>query len=177
MPEYVTERGFGMYADFPYDTYTNTPERVRYTVQESSAASERKVWVGSGQDRAHLNEDQARAVRDALTEFLDDAPTADPSPTNAFEDAEVAKEKREGEREALVAVLTAKLVPGKIIEWSVFADAILADGFTRHAPETVLAVAESIGNYVAAEYEDDRALDDMILQLRALAAPDQGPTS
>jgi hypothetical protein len=63
-----TERGFAIYARL---TDTNGYE-VR--VQESSSAEERKVWIFCGPIAAgptpHLNEDQARQVRDALTAFL-----------------------------------------------------------------------------------------------------------
>lgn len=41
-----------------------------FTVQESSLATERKVWIGREGDRAHMNEAEARAVRDALNQFL-----------------------------------------------------------------------------------------------------------
>lgn len=64
-----TPRGFRLYALFDHrDYHTDLPER--YSVQESSLATERKVWVGSGDRRAHLTEAEARQVRDALTEFL-----------------------------------------------------------------------------------------------------------
>lgn len=63
MPDYYTERGFAMYADHPTADGS-------FTVQESSLATERKVWVGLGDARAHLSEAEARIVRDALTEFL-----------------------------------------------------------------------------------------------------------
>lgn len=69
MPQRVTERGFAVYAEFEHSDYESTaPES--YTVQESSLATERKVWVGGGTCRAHLNEAEARMVRDALNEFL-----------------------------------------------------------------------------------------------------------
>lgn len=58
-----------MYARFEHADYEGDPERL-FTVQESSLATERKVWIGQGDERAHLNEDEARIVRDALTEFL-----------------------------------------------------------------------------------------------------------
>lgn len=77
-----TNRGFRS-TKVPFHDYPGTPERV-FHVQESSLAGERKVWVGaqpltipddhSGPwtlTRAHLNEDEARAVRDALTEWLE----------------------------------------------------------------------------------------------------------
>ena len=37
--------------------------------------------------------------------------------------------------------------------------------------DAILALAEQIGNHVASEYDEDRNLDQMILQLRALTAP------
>jgi hypothetical protein len=118
----------------------------------------------------------------------------DPSPTNAFEDAEVAREEAKDEREVLARVIDPEAFEehrmetlGKtlaIVQWSArrfmaqkAADAVLAAGYVRRTPETVLAIAESIGNHVAAEYDDDRALDDMILQLRALVAAAEGRTS
>lgn len=46
-----------------------------FTVQESSLATERCLWVGlSAGDRGHLTEDQVRAVRDAMTEWLSRRP-------------------------------------------------------------------------------------------------------
>lgn len=63
MPDYVTQRGFAMYADIP--TVVGN-----FTVQQSSLATERKVWVGLRDTRAHLSVDEARRVQQALTEFL-----------------------------------------------------------------------------------------------------------
>jgi hypothetical protein len=68
MPKYLTPRGFVMYADFRHEDHRGPH---RFTVQESSLATERRVWIGSDDDRAHLNETEARAVRVALTEFLE----------------------------------------------------------------------------------------------------------
>lgn len=64
-----TERGFALYAGFDHADYRGDETRF-FSVQESSLATERKVWIGQGDERAHLNEDEARIVRDALTEFL-----------------------------------------------------------------------------------------------------------
>lgn len=68
---YRTPRGFSMYADFVYRDYQSSDES-NFTVQESSLASEAKVWVGveGSSGRAHLGVDEARAVRDALSAFL-----------------------------------------------------------------------------------------------------------
>ena len=66
--EDVTNRGFGI-TEFYYRDYDNTGEQ-HFSVQESSLATERKVWIGPGDERAHLNEDEARRVRDALSAFL-----------------------------------------------------------------------------------------------------------
>jgi hypothetical protein len=68
----VTERGFMIYAEFT-DTYGSS---VR--VQESSAASEPKVWIfcdkrGDEPASPHLSVEQARLVRDALNEFIKEA--------------------------------------------------------------------------------------------------------
>lgn len=91
MAQEHTERGFAVYARVKIggDGYDSI---VDFTVQESSLATERRVWVGKGENRGHLTEQQARAVRDALTEFLGDAhgeyhtltelpPTPTPPPT------------------------------------------------------------------------------------------------
>lgn|GEM_PF-4122640 len=75
MTEYTTERGFTGYAQLE-DSYG-----ADVRVQDSSAAEAAHVWifieggqVGDNDGSAHLNEDQARQVRDALTAFLDDDP-------------------------------------------------------------------------------------------------------
>lgn len=70
MPKAYTPRGFAIYAEFDHSDYEGD-KRSLFTVQESSLATERKVWIGKD-DRAHLNEDEARIVRDALSEFLGD---------------------------------------------------------------------------------------------------------
>jgi hypothetical protein len=65
-----TERGFA-YTAFEYQDYRSTPKRT-FSIQESSLATERKVWIGADDERAHLNEAEARIVRDALTAWLGD---------------------------------------------------------------------------------------------------------
>jgi hypothetical protein len=61
-----TERGFRIYAEL----------QVRgreLRVQESSLATDRRVWLFSEEGIAvDLNEAQARTVRDALSAFLED---------------------------------------------------------------------------------------------------------
>lgn len=71
MPESYTPRGFAMYATFEHADYPGDETGI-FTVQESSLATEHKVWIGRNEHRAHLSVDEARTVRDALTEFLDD---------------------------------------------------------------------------------------------------------
>lgn len=66
--EQVTPRGFSMYAEFRYSPYRGEPEEI-VTVQESSLATERRVWVGTT-DRMHLTEKDAAIVRDALHRFI-----------------------------------------------------------------------------------------------------------
>ncbi|WP_353707258.1 hypothetical protein ABRQ22_14725 [Cellulosimicrobium sp. ES-005] len=94
---YETPRGFAGYAQLE-DTYG-----ARVRVQESSAASRRAVWifteggaVASGDKpndgSAHLDEAQARQVRDALTAFLGD----DPLEAAALRVEELATDMREG---------------------------------------------------------------------------------
>ena len=70
MPD--TERGFAIYTTF-HDTYGH-----RVWVQESSAATEPKVWIFcDGVDTApHLNVDQAKMVRAALDRFIAEATDA-----------------------------------------------------------------------------------------------------
>lgn len=64
-----TERGFAIWR-IPNADYTGEPERI-VTVQESSLATEFRVWVGySDEQRMHLTADAARQVRDALTAWL-----------------------------------------------------------------------------------------------------------
>jgi hypothetical protein len=77
-----TERGFQFteiaVADYPGE------EPRSLQVQESSLASERKVWLGQADGpghgepgrRFHLNEEEARQVRDALSRFLGDESSA-----------------------------------------------------------------------------------------------------
>lgn len=68
-----TERGFGKYGGF-IDTY-----QTEVRVQESSAASEDRVWIflkpheAYGVENAlHLNVDQAKQLRKALKEWIKD---------------------------------------------------------------------------------------------------------
>ena len=68
MPDYYTERGFAMFTDIP-------TREGNFTVQESSAAyiageTGPWVWVGIGDERAHLSVEEAARVRDGLTEFI-----------------------------------------------------------------------------------------------------------
>lgn len=64
----TTHRGFKMYAEFPHRDYSDSPERI-LTVQESSLATESKVWIGLDDNRAHLSVEEARRVAEALQEF------------------------------------------------------------------------------------------------------------
>lgn len=64
----TTERGF-RYTEFTYRDYQGEPVR-RFSIQESSLATEHKVWVGADAERAHLGIDEARIVRDALSEWI-----------------------------------------------------------------------------------------------------------
>jgi hypothetical protein len=75
MPQSRTTRGFAVYAEFEHMPYypSRTDSDGLFSVQESSLATERKVWVGLGNDRAQLSETEARIVRDALNEFLKEA--------------------------------------------------------------------------------------------------------
>lgn len=69
MPNSYTARGFAMYESFEHSDYEGKAVQS-FSVQESSLAYPRKVWVGAGSNRAHLTEEEARKVRDALNEFL-----------------------------------------------------------------------------------------------------------
>lgn len=71
MADEYTERGFAVFARVKIGGDGYDPI-VDFTVQESSLAVERRVWVGKGEHRGHLTEQQARAVRDGLNEFLGD---------------------------------------------------------------------------------------------------------
>ena len=69
----VTDRGFA-WASIPYAPYEGDPVDA-LTVQESSLATEHRLWVGPRNDvRLHLNEEHARWLRDRLTEWLGDGP-------------------------------------------------------------------------------------------------------
>lgn len=76
-----TERGFAR-MEFEFSDYRGTRPRT-FSVQESSLATEHKVWVGPDtlligegtgafeSTRAHLNVDEARQVRDALSAWIE----------------------------------------------------------------------------------------------------------
>lgn len=76
----ATERGFRM-LKFSYRDYRGCRPRT-FSVQESSLATERKLWVGPDQSEivdsvgpfpashAHLGIAEVKQVRDALTEWL-----------------------------------------------------------------------------------------------------------
>lgn len=76
----ATERGFRM-LKLSYRDYRGCHPRT-FSVQESSLATERKLWVGPDQSeivdsggpfsasRAHLGIAEVKQVRDALTEWL-----------------------------------------------------------------------------------------------------------
>jgi hypothetical protein len=79
MPIGTTNRGFEDYADFQ-DSYG-----ASIIVRESSAAMGPHVWVfangggivqsgGTNEGSAHLNVEQAKILRDALTEFIERVP-------------------------------------------------------------------------------------------------------
>lgn len=61
-----TPRGFGIYASF------EDRSGSRFTVQESSLATESCVWVGNDDAWGHLTIEMAVHVRDALTGWLRD---------------------------------------------------------------------------------------------------------
>ena len=82
LPE-TTERGF-RYTEIPFRDYQGSPER-HLSIQESSLATEARLWVGfdtvmvdlnGGDDpkileRGHLDEATVRKLRDTLTAWLD----------------------------------------------------------------------------------------------------------
>jgi hypothetical protein len=76
--ESSTPRGFGI-TEFHYRDYDDGGQQ-RFSVQASSLATERKVWIGPGNERAHLNEAEACRVRDALNAFLGDGPSENARP-------------------------------------------------------------------------------------------------
>lgn len=59
--ETATPRGFG-YTKIQVSDYEGQPPRP-FSVQQSSLATECKVWIGVGDDRAHMSVDEARRVR------------------------------------------------------------------------------------------------------------------
>jgi hypothetical protein len=77
-----SERGFG-YMRFEYKDYRGGEPRS-FSVQESSLATEQKLWVGPDEShindhgiifeapRAHLGIEEVRKVRDALTAWLEE---------------------------------------------------------------------------------------------------------
>lgn len=80
----ATARGFE-FTQFRFSDYQGAEERT-YTVQESSLATERRLWVGptnayvdlTGQgeytlmERAHLDVESVRKLRDALSAWLEE---------------------------------------------------------------------------------------------------------
>ncbi len=69
--ERKTDRGFGL-TEILVSDYQGQPPRP-FTVQQSSLATECKVWIGVGDTRAHMSIGEATRVRDALNAFLADA--------------------------------------------------------------------------------------------------------
>lgn len=86
MPKTTTPRGFGIYAEL------TDQHGARVRVQESSLATEACVWIFASDDdhgpdaTPHLTVEQARTVRDALTEFIDEHPTAPEEPNRPAPD-------------------------------------------------------------------------------------------
>ena len=70
----TTDRGFVIYDEFT-DTYGH---EVR--VQESSLATDTRVWVFASDGSAHLDIAQASRVRDALDTFIREAQAAEEAP-------------------------------------------------------------------------------------------------
>lgn len=69
-PVQLTDRGFEIWERFKFRPYEEKNEE-EFTVQTSSLATERKVWIGVSElYRAHLNVEEAIRVRDALTGFI-----------------------------------------------------------------------------------------------------------
>lgn len=66
--ETTTQRGFG-FTEIMVADYAGQAE-VPFTIQQSSLATECKVWIGKGDARAHMNVAEATRVRDALNAFL-----------------------------------------------------------------------------------------------------------
>jgi len=88
-PAYVTPRGFTGYADLT-DRYG-----ASLRVQGSSLATEPCVWIFAETGSAHLTVEQARTVRDALTNWLNEHTADRPSVTD---DARAEAERRWGDR-------------------------------------------------------------------------------
>lgn len=66
--ETTTPRGFG-FTEILVADYQGQPPRP-FTIQQSSLATECKVWIGTDGHRAHMSIDEAARVRDALNAFL-----------------------------------------------------------------------------------------------------------
>lgn len=66
--ETTTPRGFG-FTEILVSDYEGQSPRP-FTIQQSSLAAECKVWIGVGDERAHMSIDEAKRVRDALNAFL-----------------------------------------------------------------------------------------------------------
>lgn len=99
MPVRKTPRGFNMYAEFAQRNYPGANTYI-YTVQESSYAGERKVWIGPDGDRSHLSESEARLVRDALSEFLGESEAATDVEPKTAEQLVAAAVQANADREA-----------------------------------------------------------------------------
>ena len=137
MPQSYTPRGFAIDADFTQQDYQGSPERA-FTVQESSLATERKVWIGSGSDRAHLNEAEARMVRDALTEFLGDGDVAESHPALAAQSEEVLAQ---GIYDEMTFVSTPESRMDVARDW---ARELIASGVVQVAPSLVAESREAV---------------------------------
>src|SRR5699024_5217845 len=105
-PAYVTPRGFTGYADLT-DRYG-----ASLRVQGSSLATEPCVWIFAETGSAHLTVEQARTVRDALTNWLNEHTADRPPVTDEARDHQTAAED---ERNALTARLAA--VEALAAEW------------------------------------------------------------
>lgn len=77
-----TPRGFGYFE--MKDSYNEI-----FTIQMSSAASQEKIWMGIGDNRAHLTRDMVRSIIPILQQFADTGVIAEPG---TYEASDIERE-------------------------------------------------------------------------------------
>jgi hypothetical protein len=114
-----TPRGFG-YSEFA-STHREYPGPLE--VQESSVATQRCLWIGSGEARAHLDEDRVRELLDLLTWWFGEDKEGDDDERscsrcgdavqilNSQDECMGCEEERDQQEQARLAIEADRLMP------------------------------------------------------------------